>query len=150
MMKVVLKQDVEGLGQSGEIVDVAGGYARNYLLPKGMALTATPANLKVIEGQRKRLEARRVRERSEMEVLAQKITATPLELAHRAGDTDTIYGAVTAAEIAYALEEQGIEIDHRRIRMDKPLKTLGSYTIPVRLHPEVTAHVTVTVVREEV
>jgi len=149
-MKIVLKQDVENLGISGQIVEVANGYARNFLLPKGLALQATPSNLKVIEGQKKRLEARRTKERGEMEALAQRITATPLELAHRAGDTDTIYGAVTAAEIAFALEERGIEIDHRRVLMDAPIKILGTYTIPIKLHTDVTAHVTVSVVREEV
>jgi large subunit ribosomal protein L9 len=150
MMKIVLKQDVENLGISGQIVEVASGYARNFLLPKGLALEATASNLKVIEGQKKRLEARRSKERGEMEALAQRITATPLELAHRAGDTDTIYGAVTAAEIAFALEERGIEIDHRRVLMDAPIKVLGTYTIPIKLHTDVTAHVTVSVVREEV
>ena len=149
-MKIVLKQDVENLGISGQIVEVANGYARNFLVPKGLALEATPSNLKVIEGQKKRLEARRTKERGEMEALAQRITATPLELAHRAGDTDTIYGAVTAAEIAFALEERGIEIDHRRVLMDAPIKVLGTYTIPIKLHTDVTAHVTVSVVREEV
>jgi large subunit ribosomal protein L9 len=149
-MKIVLKQDVENLGISGQIVEVTSGYARNFLLPKGMALEATPSNLKVIEAQKKRLEARRSKERGEMEALAQRITATPLELAHRAGDTDTIYGAVTAAEIAFALEERGIEIDHRRVLMDAPIKALGIYTIPIKLHADVTAHVTVSVVREEV
>jgi large subunit ribosomal protein L9 len=150
MMKIVLKQDVDNLGISGQIVEVAGGYARNFLLPKGLALEATPSNLKVIEAQKKRIEARRSKERSEMEALAQRITATPLELAHRAGDTDTIYGAVTAAEIAFALEERGIEIDHRRVLMDAPIKALGTYTIPIKLHADVTAHVSVSVVREEV
>jgi large subunit ribosomal protein L9 len=149
-MKIVLKQDVENLGISGQIVEVAGGYARNFLLPKGLALEATSANLKVIEAQKKRIEARRLKERGEMEALAQRITATPLELAHRAGDTDTIYGAVTAAEIAFALEERGIEIDHRKVLMDSPIKALGVYTVPIKLHPDVTAHVTVSVVREEV
>ena len=149
-MKIVLKQDVENLGISGQVVEVANGYARNFLLPKGLALEATPSNLKVIEGQKKRLEARRTKERGEMEALAQRITATPLELAHRAGDTDTIYCAVTAAEIAFALEERGIEIDHRRVLMDAPIKVLGTYTIPIKLHTDVTAHVTVSVVREEV
>ncbi len=149
-MKIVLKEDVENLGDSGQVVEVAAGYARNFLLPKGLAVAATPANLKVVESQRKRMVLKRARERSEMEALAQKITATPLELPHRAGDTDTIYGAVTTAEIAYALEERGIEVDHRRILLEKPIKALGVYQVPVKLHPDVTAHVTVSVVREEV
>jgi large subunit ribosomal protein L9 len=113
-------------------------------------VAATAANLKIVESQRKRDSLKQARERAEMEALAQKITATPLELRHRAGDTDTIYGAVTAAEIAYALEERGIEVDHRRILLEKPIKALGAYQIPVKLHPDVTAHVTVNVVREEV
>ncbi len=149
-MKVVLKSDLEHVGMAGDVVEVAGGYARNYLVPKGIAVHATAANMKMVEQQRSQNEARREKERGEMEALAQKITATPLELAHRAGDGDTIYGAVTAAEIAFALDEQGIEVDHRRIQLEKPIKMLGTYTVPVRLHPEVTAHVTITVVRDEV
>ena len=149
-MKVVLKEDLDSLGNAGEVVEVAAGYARNFLLPKGLAVAATAGNLKTVEMQHRRLEAKRSRERSEMEALAQRITATPLELAHRAGDTDTIYGAVTAAEIAFALEEQGISVDTRRIQLEKPIKTLGMYTVPIRLHAEVTAHVTVSVIRDEI
>jgi len=149
-MKVVLREDLEKVGATGEVVDVAAGFARNYLVPKGLAVAATAANLKLVAHQKSRNEARHSRERAEMEVLAQKITATPLELAHRAGDSDTIYGAVTAAEIAFALEEAGIQVDHRRIQLEKPIKMLGTYTLPVRLHAEVTAHVTVNVVRDEI
>ena len=148
-MKVVLKADLEHVGMAGEVVEVAGGYARNFLVPKGLAIKATASNLKLVQQQRNQHDARREKERGEMAALAQRITGTPLDLAHRAGDGDTIYGAVTAAEIAFALDEQGIEVDHRRIQLDKPIKMLGSYTIPVRLHPEVTAHITVNVVRDE-
>ncbi len=148
-MKVVLKQSVERLGESGAIVDVAAGYARNYLLPKGMALAVTPANLRVIEAQRKKEEIGRAKEQQEAETLAQQLTGSPLELAHRAGDTDTLYGAVTAAEIAFALEEKGFIVDRRSIQLDEPLKSLGSYTIPIKLHPDVIAQLTVNVVRDE-
>lgn len=149
-MKVVLKESVERLGEPGEIVEVAAGYARNYLLPKGVALAATPANLKFLEAQKSKERVRVARERQEAEVLAQQLTRTPLELAHRAGDTDTLYGAVTAAEIAFALEEQGFSIDRRTIQMEEPLKALGSYLIPIKLYRDVVAQVTVNVVREEV
>jgi large subunit ribosomal protein L9 len=149
-MKVVLREDLEHVGVTGEVVEVAGGYARNFLVPKGIAVAATAANMKMVAHQKSRNEARHSKERAEMELLAQQITATPLELCHRAGDSDTIYGAVTAAEIAFALEEAGIQIDHRRIQLEKPIKMLGAYTIPVRLHAEVTAHVTVNVVRDDI
>ncbi|MCZ6746432.1 MAG: 50S ribosomal protein L9 [Acidobacteria bacterium] len=149
-MKVVLREDLEHVGLTGEVVEVAGGYARNYLVPKGLAVAATAANLKLVAHQKSRNEARHSKERAEMELLAQQITATHLELSHRAGDSDTIYGAVTAAEIAFALEEAGIQVDHRRIQLEKPIKMLGAYTIPVRLHAEVTAHVTVNVVRDDI
>ncbi|MFQ5766420.1 MAG: 50S ribosomal protein L9 [Acidobacteriota bacterium] len=149
-MKIVLRETVEHVGQAGEVVEVKRGYARNYLLPKKLAMTATPSNLKSVEMIRRRQEAKSAKLRSEAEVLAQKITAMTLELAHRAGDTETIYGAVTAAEIAFALEEKGVQVDHRRIQMEGPIKTLGVHTIPIRLHPDVIAHVTVSVVRDEV
>jgi large subunit ribosomal protein L9 len=149
-MKVVLREDLENVGLMGEVVNVAGGYARNYLVPKGLAVAATAANLKLVAHQQSRSEARHSKERAEMEMLAQRITATHLELAHRAGDSDTIYGAVTAAEIAFALEEAGIHVDHRRIQLEKPIKMLGAYTIPVRLHAEVTAQITVNVVRDDI
>jgi len=149
-MKVVLREDLEHVGLTGEVVEVAAGYARNYLVPKGIAVAATAANLKMVAHQKSRNEARNSKERAEMELLAQQITSTHLELSHRAGDSDTIYGAVTAAEIAFALEEAGIQVDHRRIQLEKPIKMLGAYTIPVRLHAEVTAHVTVNVVRDDI
>ena len=149
-MKIVLKRPVDKLGGPGEVVEVATGYARNYLLPKGIALTATPANLKVIETQKKKEIATQVKERQEAEALAQRLTGTPLELSHRAGDTETLYGAVTSAEIAFALEEHGFTIDRRTIGLDEPIKNLGTYQIPVKLHPDVTAHLTVHVIRDEV
>jgi len=148
-MKVVLKEDLDNFGVVGDVVDVAKGYARNYLVPKGIAVMASAANLKLVSQEQEQHEARRSKERAEMEVLAQRITSTPLDLAHRAGDSDTIYGAVTAAEISFALEEQGIQVDHRRVQLEKPIKMLGTYTIPVKLHPDVTAHVTVNVIRDE-
>lgn len=148
-MKVVLKTDLEKFGVVGDVVEVAAGYARNYLVPKGLAVKATQANMKLVTQQQAQDEARSSKERAEMELLAQRITSTPLDLAHRAGDGDTIYGAVTAAEISFALEEQGIQVDHRRVQLEKPIKMLGTYTIPVKLHPEVTAHVTVNVIRDE-
>jgi large subunit ribosomal protein L9 len=149
-MKIVLKETVEKVGATGDIVEVAPGFARNYLLPKGLALLANPANLKTVEMRRKREDVKRTKMRGEAETLAHRITALSLDLAHRAGETDTIYGAVTASEIAYALEEKGVPIDHRRILLERPIKTLGTFQVPIRLHPDVTAHVTVNVVREEV
>lgn len=149
-MKVVLRDTIEAIGERGTVVDVADGFARNYLMPRRLALPATPGNLRAMETEHRRWAVRAAKERAEAEALARRITSTPLELAHRAGDTDTLYGAVTASEIAYALEEKGIEIDRRRIQLEEPIKTLGSYQIPVRLHADVTAHVMVHVVRDEV
>ncbi|MFQ5669601.1 MAG: 50S ribosomal protein L9 [Acidobacteriota bacterium] len=149
-MRILLKETVDNLGKAGELVEVANGYARNFLLPKGLALTATPGNLKNFEAWRKRREVLKLKEKEAAEALAQKMTRIPLQLAHRAGDTETIYGAVTSAEIAYALEEKGIEIDRRCIRLENPIKSLGTYHVAVKLHPEVTAQLTVDVIREEV
>ncbi|MFQ5720620.1 MAG: 50S ribosomal protein L9 [Acidobacteriota bacterium] len=148
-MKVVLKHEIEQLGRAGDVVDVARGYARNYLVPKGMALAATASNLKIIEHHKKKEAQLQAREREEAEALAQQLTRTPLELAHRAGDTDTLYGAVTSAEVAFALEEKGFVVDRRKIQLDEPLKALGEYTIPIKLHPDVVAQLTVNVIREE-
>ena len=148
-MKVVLKEAIPRVGEPGTVVDVAAGYARNFLLPKGLAMKATAANLNLIASQKKKVAVLEAREREEAEALAQRLTSTALDLLHRAGDTDTLYGAVTSAEIAFALEEKGFTIDRRSIQMDEPLKSLGSYIIPIKLHTLVTAQLTVNVIRDE-
>lgn len=148
-MKVVLRQEVENLGRRGDVVNVARGFARNYLLPKGLALEATPGNLKTIEMKRVAWEAHERRELEAIQALAAKIASTPIRIAKKAGETDTLYGSVTAAEIAEQLHEQGIDIDRRKLQLNEPIKTLGRFQVPLRLHREVTAEIDLEVVGEE-
>jgi large subunit ribosomal protein L9 len=147
-MQIVLKEDIEKLGHRGEIVKVADGYARNYLLPLGKALPATPGNLKVIEREKRRYVVRLTKEKEENETLAGRIQALSLTLVRKVGESDVLYGSVTSGDIAEALSKEGVVVDKRRIQLPEPIKSLGIYTIPVRLHPEVTAEVKVWVVKE--
>ncbi len=147
-MQIVLKEDIEKLGRRGDIVKVAAGYARNYLLPLGKALAATPGNLKVIEREKRRYVAHLLKEKEENEALARKIQAVSVTLVRKVGERDVLYGSVTSADIAEALQKEGIVVDKRRIQLAEPIKSLGIYTVPVRLHPEVVAEAKVWVVKE--
>ena len=147
-MQIVLKEDIDKLGRRGEIVKVADGYARNYLLPLGKALPATDGNLKVIEREKRRYVVRLTKEKEENEALARRIQALSLTLVRKVGESDVLYGSVTSGDVAEALSKEGIVVDKRRIQLPDPIKSLGIYTIPIRLHPEVTAEVKVWVVKE--
>jgi large subunit ribosomal protein L9 len=147
-MQIVLKEDIDKLGRRGEVVKVANGYARNYLLPLGKALPATPGNLKVIEREKRRYVVRQTKEKEENETLSRRIQALSLTLVRKVGESDVLYGSVTSGDIAEALSKEGVVVDKRRIQLAEPIKSLGIYTIPVRLHPEVTAEVKVWVVKE--
>jgi large subunit ribosomal protein L9 len=147
-MQIVLKEDIEKLGRRGEVVKVADGYARNYLLPFGKALSATPGNLKVIEREKRRYVARLSKEKEENEALARRIQDVSLTLVRKVGENDVLYGSVTSADIGESLQKEGIVVDKRRIQLPEPIKSLGIYSVPVRLHPEVTAEVKVWVVKE--
>lgn len=148
-MKVILRTDVENLGSLGELVEVKPGYGRNYLLPQGYAMLATPANLKVFELERKKLQAQAEALRGAAGDLAKRIAAAPVSIAMRVGDNDKLYGSVTASMIAEALEAQGVEVDRRRILLDAPIRTLGEYAIRVRLHADVVAELALSVVAEK-
>lgn len=147
-MQIVLKEDIDKLGRRGEIVKVAAGYARNYLLPFGKALPATPGNLKVIEREKRRYVVRLTKEKEENEAMAARIQALSLTLVRKVGESDVLYGSVTSGDVAEALSKEGVVVDKRRIQLPEPIKSLGIYTIPIRLHPEVTAEVKVWVVKE--
>jgi large subunit ribosomal protein L9 len=138
-VKVILRENVDNLGERGETVTVAAGYARNYLLPKGLAYPATPGNLKVIEDQRRVWDARDAREREEAEALAEKFSAVKLAITKKAGESGTLYGSVTNSEIAELLQQQGFEVDRRRIVLAEPIKTLGQHEIQVKIHKNVDA-----------
>ena len=148
-MRVILMQDVLHTGKRGEVIDVKPGHARNYLIPQGLALLATPGNLKYFEQQRTKIDARHAREREAAGEIAAQIAGTRLTVAKRVGESETIYGSVTATEVAELLEREGISIDRRRIDLEGGIKTLGDHEVRIELHPEVVAAVTVTVVPEE-
>jgi large subunit ribosomal protein L9 len=148
-MEVILREHVEHLGRRGDVVKVAAGYARNYLLPQKLALTVTDTNRRQVERERKIAETREAEERQTSEALAERISHVELVIARRVGETEALYGSVTTADIAEALGAKGLEIERRRVQLDEPIKQLGEYTIPVRLHRDVTAHVKLAVVKEE-
>ena len=145
-MEVILREHVDNLGRRGDVVKVAEGYARNYLLPRKLALAVTDANKRQIERERKVAEAKDAEEKGQAEAIAQRLTAADVEIARRVGENQTLYGSVTSADIAQALQARGIEIDKRRIQLPEPLKALGETTVPVRIHRDVTAQVRVKVI----
>jgi large subunit ribosomal protein L9 len=148
-MEIILREHVEHLGRRGDIVSVADGYARNYLLPRKLALPATDGNKKRVERERKILEAREADERRAAEAVAAQLSAVEVVVARRVGENDTLYGSVTSADIAASLADQHVEIDRRKIQLPEPLKALGEYDVPVKLHREVTGQVRVKVVKLE-
>lgn len=148
-MKVVLRDHVEHLGRRGEIVNVAVGYARNYLLPKQLALPATAGNMKQIEHQQRVWAAKEAKEVGEAQALADRISALSLTITKKAGESGTLYGSVTNGEIAEKLAEHGIRVERRRIVLADPIKNLGHYEVPVRIHREVTSTVALAVLGED-
>ena len=148
-MKVILLNDQRHLGKRGEIVDVKPGYGRNFLLPQGLAMVATQSNVKLFEQQRTKIDALHAKERDAAQAIADKLNGLRLEIPKRVGETDTLYGSVTAGDIADALETKGFTVDRRRIDLEGGIKTLGDHPVRVELHSDVLAEVTVAVVREE-
>lgn len=148
-MQVILTQDVPKLGQRGDVVEVTPGYARNYLIPKGLAVLANEANLKMLQEKARAEERKRAKERAQAEELAKKLEGLSLTIEARAGVEDKLYGSVTAADIAKALASQGIEIDKRKIVLDEPIKELGVYKVRVHLADDINPEIKVWVVKEE-
>jgi large subunit ribosomal protein L9 len=148
-MEVILKEDVAKLGARGEVVNVAEGYGRNYLLPKKLAVQATKANKAVIE-QMKAASVRKVaKEKGDAELLAKQFAGVSLQFSRKAGEHDALFGSVTSADIAHELEARGFQIDRRKIELDQPLKALGEFEVPLKLHKEVTVQIKVTVIKQE-
>jgi large subunit ribosomal protein L9 len=147
-MEVILREHVEKLGRRGDIVKVAEGYARNYLLPRKLALAVNEANKRQIEREKKIAEVREMEEKSAAEAVAQRLAQLEIEIARRVGENDTLYGSVTSADIAHALASKGFEIDKKKIQLPEPLKAIGESTVPVKIHRDVTAQVKVKVVPE--
>jgi large subunit ribosomal protein L9 len=148
-MKVVLLRDVPHLGRSGEVKEVADGYARNYLIPKGLAVPATEGLIRHAAETRQAMEQRRIRQLSSARETAARLQGATITIRARAGQGDRLYGSVTSQQIAEAIAQQlGVEVDRRRIELDQPIRTLGTHPVTVRLGPEITAQVQVVVERE--
>jgi len=147
-MKVILTADLPHVGNVGQIVDVANGYGRNYLIPRGFAIPATPGNERSLAQQQRARMAREAKTRAEAEALAAQLQALSLSVAKKTGEGDRLYGSVTSMDIADLMKARGFPLDRRRIVLDTPLKTLGTHKVPVRLHPEVVAEVEVAVTKE--
>jgi large subunit ribosomal protein L9 len=148
-MEVILREHVDNLGRRGDIVKVAAGYARNYLLPRKLALSVNEGNKRQIDRERKNAEARELEEKSQAEAFAARLAQAEIAIPRRVGENDTLYGSVTTADIATALAAKGFEIDKRKITLAEPLKALGEVTLPVKVHRDVTAQVKVRVVAEK-
>ena len=147
-MEIILLEDVDRLGVRGQLVKVADGYGRNYLLPKKLAVAATPQNRKWVEQQRVRFLKQTAKEKSEAEELGKLLDGVSVVVTRKAGEHGTLFGSVTALDVAEGLAAQGFNIDRRKIQLDQPLKILGEYDVPVRLHREVTTPVKVKVEAE--
>jgi large subunit ribosomal protein L9 len=148
MIEVILREDIKSLGQAGQMVRVKPGYARNYLLPQGLAYEATEGNKKRIAAETRVRAARNQAERGEAERLAATLGDVSLSLSGKAGDEGKLFGSITSQDVADALARQGHTIDRRRIELDHPIKTIGEHTLKIRLHPEVHAELRVSVVAE--
>ncbi len=144
-MKLILKENLENLGQIGDIVKVAPGYARNYLLPKGLAIEATEKNAKALEHAKRQLAYKKNKALEAAKLLVAKLEALSINLSHQAGEEGKLFGSVTNMEIAAFLKANGLEIDRKKIVLAEPIKQLGDYSVPVKIHPEVSATLKVTV-----
>ena len=148
-MEVILREDIERLGNRGQVVKVADGYARNFLLPKRLAVAATDANRKIVEQERQAHLRHEAKQKSEAEDLAKLVGGVTLTIAQKAGENDQLFGSVTAKDVADALAQKNYTIDRRKVILEEPIKQLGEFKVPVRLHKDVTAEVTVQVVKED-
>ncbi len=147
-MKIILKEDFESLGKVGEVVEVKAGFARNFLIPKQVALQATPQNLRVIEQEKARNKIKLSKDKRDAEVLAEQLKEVSLTANVQVGEEDKIFGAVTSQNISELLSSKGFEIDKRKIQLEDPLKALGVFEVPIKLHTEVEAKIKVWVVKE--
>lgn len=147
-MKIVLRQDYEPLGMAGEIVDVKTGFARNFLIPKGYALTATPQNIQRFKNEKEQLSWKIEKEKRKSMELAKTLENVSCTIAVQVGEEEKLFGSVTSQNIAEALESQGYSVDKRKIILEEPIKSLGIYSVPIKLHPDVDAKVKVWVVKE--
>ena len=148
-MEVILREDIESLGTRGEVVKVAAGYARNFLLPKRLAVAATDSNRKIVEQEKHAHLRKEAKLAGEAQELAKLVGAVTINIARKAGENDQLFGSVTAGDIADALAAQKYSIERRKIQLEEPIRTLGEHKVAIKLHREVTAEITVNVTREE-
>ena len=147
-MEIILRDHVDNVGKRGEVVKVADGYARNYLLPRKLALIATPGNMKQIQRERVKLDAQEAEEKTAAEAIAARMSGVEVVISRKVGETEALYGSVTSADVAEALAKKGFETDKRKIGLREPIKRLGEVSVPVKLHPDVIVQVAVKVVAE--
>jgi large subunit ribosomal protein L9 len=147
-MEVILREHVDNLGRRGDLVKVADGYARNYLLPRKLALLATDGNKKQIERERAKFEVKELEEQKVAQAVADRMATVEIEIARRVGETEALYGSVTSSDIAEALAAKGFDLDRRKLQLHEPIKKIGAYDVPVKLHRDVTVQLKVRVVAE--
>jgi len=147
-MEVILREHIDNVGRRGDVVKVADGYARNYLLPRNLALPATAGNKKHVERERKIVDSREAEEQGVAQAIADRLANVEIEIARRVGETDALFGSVTNADIAESLAGKGFDIDRRKIQLHEPIKKLGDYTVPVKLHRDVVVSLKVKVLAE--
>jgi large subunit ribosomal protein L9 len=147
-MEVILREHVDNLGRRGEVVKVADGYARNYLLPRKLALLATEGNKQQIERERAKFEAKEAEEQKVAGAVAERLASVEIEIARKVGETEALYGSVTSSDVAEALSAKGFDVDRRKLQLQEPIKKLGEYVIPVKLHRDVTTSIKVRVIAE--
>lgn len=148
-MKVILKEDVESLGKMGDTVSVSDGYARNFLIPKGLCIEASNKNVKVLEHERKLIEKKLERQREQAKTLSEKLKAVSVTIPMKVGEQDKLFGSVTSKDIEKALAARGVEVNRRNIMMEEPIRSLGEFRVKIKLHPEVFSEVSVVVTGEE-
>jgi large subunit ribosomal protein L9 len=147
-MEVILREHIDNLGRRGDLVKVADGYARNYLLPRKMALLATAGNKKVIEREKEKFDASEAEEQKVAQAMADRLAAVEIQIARKVGETEALFGSVTNADIAESLAAKGFDIDRRKVQLHEPIKKLGEFSVPVKLHRDVTVPLKVKVVAE--
>jgi len=147
-MEVILREHVDNLGRRGEIVKVADGYARNYLLPRKLALLATDGNKKQIEREKVKYEAKELEEKKVAEAVSERLATVEVEIARKVGETEALYGSVTTGDIVQALAAKGFDLDKRKLVLQEPIKKLGEFSVPVKLHRDVTTQLKVRVIAE--
>lgn len=146
-MQVILLEDIDRVGKKGAIINVSDGYARNFLLPKKKAVEATSVNKKRLEEELKHAEERHKKEKEELEAFAGKINNTSITISQKVGEGDKLFGSVTSMDIVDALSKEGIRIDKKKIQLESPIKELGAFTVPIKLHPEIIANLRISVVK---